>query len=83
LEIRGLGIVQVPWVENIALCLVVDLKPQHAIDRMPELGEMQTSILDVLLPRFMIDAAQPSAAARIRSFPFHLHVKSANELPLK
>jgi hypothetical protein len=78
-----LGIVQAPWVEDIALCLVVDLQPQHAIDRMPEWGELQTTIEDVLFPRFMIDAAQPSAAARIRSFPFHLHEKSANELPLK
>jgi HPr kinase/phosphorylase len=72
LEMRGLGIVDLAWVENIALSLVVDLMPHKNIDRLPEDFDLQVEILGINIPRLMIDPAQNSACARIRSFPFHI-----------
>jgi HPr kinase/phosphorylase len=72
LEIRGRGIVECPWVENIALALVVDLVPFKDIERMPEDDALYIEFLSYKFPHLMIDPSQASACARIRSFPFHL-----------
>jgi HPr kinase/phosphorylase len=72
LEIRGHGIVEVPWLENIVLALIVDLMPHKNIERMPKDVELQAEILGITIPRLMIDPTQHSACARIRSFPFHI-----------
>jgi HPr kinase/phosphorylase len=72
LEIRGRGIVEVSWVENIVLALIVDLMPHKSIERMPEQNELRAEILGITIPRLAIDPTQNSACARIRSFPFHI-----------
>jgi HPr kinase/phosphorylase len=66
LEVRGVGIVNCPSVENIPVVLVVDVKPSETIERMPEPQQLLTSILGVELPCFAIDADHPSAASRLR-----------------
>jgi HPr kinase/phosphorylase len=68
LEIRGQGIVDFAWTENIALCLVADLAPVSEIPRMPEAHDLTASLLGIELPRLVLDPAYASAPARIRSF---------------
>jgi HPr kinase/phosphorylase len=68
LEIRGQGIVALPWVENIHLHLVVDLVPVADIVRMPELDERTTNLCGIAIPRLALDATWASAPAQIRSF---------------
>jgi HPr kinase/phosphorylase len=68
LEIRGQGIVDIVWTENIALCLVVDLAPVPEIPRMPDAHDLTTTLLGVEVPRLVLDPAPASAPARIRSF---------------
>jgi serine kinase of HPr protein (carbohydrate metabolism regulator) len=67
LEIRGVGILEMPWVGGVALQLVVDLMPFAEIPRMPEAPEMMTSLLGANIRCLALDPSQPSAPARIRS----------------
>ena len=73
LEMRGRGILTVPCRKNAKLWLVIDLKSQAEITRMPEPGEMITDILGVQFPVFSVDPTAPSAAARIRSLLSEMH----------
>ncbi|MEM8948438.1 MAG: HPr kinase/phosphatase C-terminal domain-containing protein [Pseudomonadota bacterium] len=64
IELRGMGIMRVPFEEG-ALDLVVDLKPAaSAFDPLPEPASM--SWLGVDLPKIELDATAPSAVARIK-----------------
>ncbi len=70
LEVRGLGILLLPHVEQVPLRLVVHLCPWHEIERMPE-PEME-ELQGVSLPIVRIDAERPRAAARLRAALMHL-----------
>jgi HPr kinase/phosphorylase len=67
MEIRGQGIVEAPWVSDIAICLVVDLMAETQISRLPEADELTTTLLGLATPRLALDASGNSAPARIRS----------------
>jgi HPr kinase/phosphorylase len=67
MEIRGQGIVEVPWVSDIAIYLVVDLMAEAQIPRMPEAHELTATLLGLATPRLALDADGNSAPARIRS----------------
>jgi HPr kinase/phosphorylase len=73
LEIRGRGIVTVSHRKKAKLYLVIDLRSQVEITRMPERDDMITDILGVHFPLQCVDPTAPSAAARIRSFLSELH----------
>jgi serine kinase of HPr protein (carbohydrate metabolism regulator) len=64
IEVRGLGILPVPSVEEIALALVVELKPQGEIERLPE--PKRWSCLGIELPVVEIDPRAASATAKLR-----------------
>jgi HPr kinase/phosphorylase len=66
LEIRGVGIQTVAFVENIPVVLVIDLKPASEIERMPDRHKLSTTILGVKVACFAIDPTHPSAANRLR-----------------
>jgi HPr kinase/phosphorylase len=68
LEIRGQGIVDLRWVGNLKLALIVDLTLKSHIPRMPEPIDLFTELLGLRFPRLYLDATQASAAARVRSF---------------
>ena len=71
LEIRGLGIVRVEPAGPTHLGLVVDLVAAARIERYPAAaGEVR--YLDCRVPLVLIDAAAPSAAARVRAALCHL-----------
>lgn len=64
LEVRGLGIVEVPRLAEAPVGLVVDLVPAEEVQRLPE----PASVLlhGVRVPRLAIAPFQASAAAKLR-----------------
>ena len=67
MEIRGLGIAKVPYVEDVPLAMVVDIEPTSNIERLPDPEFKTFEALGVSVPRIAIDASQSSAAARVRA----------------
>jgi len=64
LEVRGVGIVQLPYRAVCRLGLVVDLDPQARPERLPEPDLLP--LLGVALPRLRLDPTMPSACAKVR-----------------
>jgi serine kinase of HPr protein (carbohydrate metabolism regulator) len=75
LEIRGLGIVELPFRPQAALGLVVTLSDTPEIERMPEPGDLSCEILGTSLPMFRLDPRTASAPARVRAAVDSLSVK--------
>lgn len=67
LEIRGIGIVEIPYQPRAELELVIDLKPHAQIERLPEALSLRTEILGLDFPCYAIDPTSSSAAAKIRA----------------
>lgn len=65
LEVRGVGIVRLPYRPQVVLGLVVDLVPAEAAPRLPE-AEDRVAVLDATLPRVVMISGQHDAAQRIR-----------------
>lgn len=64
IELRGIGIMRVPFKERM-LDLAVDLLPAgSSVDQLPE--PMTASWLGLSLPKVMLDARAPSAVAKLR-----------------
>ncbi|MGF1592361.1 MAG: RNase adapter RapZ [Kiloniellaceae bacterium] len=64
LEVRGLGIVELPFRAGLPVALVADLRPAAAIERLPTID---TEVLaGVTLRRVDIDPAQLSAPEKLR-----------------
>ena len=76
LEIRGQGIVNLEYVQDIALVLVVDLVPACEIARMPEPEELITELLGLSVPRLALDGHSAAAPAKLRSKCFSSQVKT-------
>ena len=51
IEVRGLGIVRVPYVEQAPVGLAMDLTEQGEVPRMPDIKQSTTSLQGVILPR--------------------------------
>jgi HPr kinase/phosphorylase len=66
LEVRGLGIITVPTIDEAPVALIVDLLPVDQIERMPAPEDQRTELLGITLPRLALDPLMPSAASRIR-----------------
>ncbi|MBL8791163.1 MAG: HPr kinase/phosphatase C-terminal domain-containing protein [Rhizobiales bacterium] len=66
IELRGQGILRLPYLASAAVALVVDLRDGHEIERMPEERLLATEIAGVAIPRMALDRAQPAAPAMIR-----------------
>jgi HPr kinase/phosphorylase len=65
LEVRGFGIVKLPWHPESRLGLVVELQqPDAALARLPEPDPYE--LLGVALPHLRLDPRAPSAVAKIR-----------------
>ncbi len=65
LEVRGLGIVRLPYQSLCPVQMIVDLLPDG--DRPDRLPDPDTeSLLDVTLPRWCLNALEPSAPAKVR-----------------
>lgn len=66
LEVRGLGIMEVPYVASAQLVLAVDLVPAEDVPRMPPEPWEQTVIAGVSLPLLRLAAFEPSAALKLK-----------------
>jgi serine kinase of HPr protein (carbohydrate metabolism regulator) len=62
LEVRGIGIVDLPYATSVTLGLVVRLTAES--ERMPE--ESRHALLGVELPLIDVDPRHPSAPAKVR-----------------
>lgn len=64
MEVRGLGIIGVPWVEAAPLALVFDLVSPDKVERLPEPAFVK--IGEITLPRLALAPFESSAPAKIR-----------------
>ncbi len=64
IELRGYGIITMPYRSDAEIDLVVDLKPSRDIERMPD-GKTVT-LEGVAIPVLDIDGFEASAVAKIR-----------------
>ena len=62
MEVRGIGIVEVEQVDDVAVCLVVELSGE--VDRLPDEGR-ERLILGANIPLVGIDAQAASAPAKV------------------
>lgn len=64
IEVRGLGILRVPYRGRVPLALVVDLVPAAQVERLPE--PSSAAFLGLALPRLALAAFEASAPAKVR-----------------
>jgi len=64
IEVRGLGIVTLPYVSPVAAGLIVDLGGDEPIDRLPDPPETR-ELLGVRLPVLRVNAFEASAALKV------------------
>lgn len=67
LEIRGLGIAELPIERDVALRLAVRLTPAAEIERLPDLARSRMDILGISIPLVLLDPEKASAPARLRA----------------
>lgn len=67
LEIRGLGIAEVPIERDVPLRLAVRLTPAADIERLPDLARSRMEILGVSIALVLLDPEKSSAPARLRA----------------
>ncbi|HZH26443.1 MAG TPA: HPr kinase/phosphatase C-terminal domain-containing protein [Azospirillaceae bacterium] len=64
IEVRGIGIVELPWHAPVPVGLVADLVPRDTVERMPE--PSWTEMLGVRVRHTALHAFDASAPARLR-----------------
>lgn len=64
LEVRGLGVVRVPYRARVPLALVVELVAPKDVERLPEPSSAQ--LLGVMMPRVVLAAFEASTPAKVR-----------------
>ena len=67
LEVRGLGILEVPCRPQSVLALIVRLSDAAAIERLPDPQDLTCMILRQNLPLLRLDPRSASAPARVRA----------------
>jgi HPr kinase/phosphorylase len=67
LEVRGHGILRLPYVSPVAVALVVDLRPSADCPRMPEPDELCVELCGVRVARIFIASGAPDGSARVRA----------------
>lgn len=65
IEVRGMGLVRVPFTAQALVSLVVSLRPWTSIERYPGDALRRTSILGLSVPTTDIDPQSASAVARV------------------
>lgn len=72
LEVRGIGIVEIPHLAACPVALVVDIRPLTECDRMPAAAARTTTLLGIALPRLDLPAGAVDGPARVRFALAHL-----------
>jgi HPr kinase/phosphorylase len=78
IEIRGLGIVQIPFCPETILHLIVVLGHPEQMPRMPEPADLFGKFVEARLPRIVLDPRAASAPARVRAALDALSVDDPN-----
>ncbi|QIK96171.1 aldolase [Sphingomonas sp. HDW15A] len=73
MEVRGLGIVDMPWVDDVPVALAVELVSE--VHRMPD-ESRERSFLSVPVPLVSIDPTTASAAAKVRLAIEHFGIRT-------
>lgn len=63
LEVRGVGIVQLPYMEKVEVKAVIDLSPQNKIERFP--CKKEVKILGEKLPLFFLKPFEASSLEKL------------------
>jgi serine kinase of HPr protein (carbohydrate metabolism regulator) len=66
IEVRGVGIVQRPFLPSVAIRLVVDLLPMEECERLPDAAERLRDLEGIAIPRLRLPIGIPDAATRVR-----------------
>ena len=66
LEVRGIGIVEMPHLAACPVALVVDIRPPADCERMPPAEALAVTLLGVSLPRLVLPAGASDGAVRVR-----------------
>ena len=65
LEIRGVGIVAMPFYPKAQIQLIVDLVADRAVERLPL--DLSVSVLNIAIPCLKLDSFTSSASAKVRA----------------
>ena len=71
IELHGIGILELPYVERAQLILIVDLQPSRPVERMPDWTRTD-QILGVDLAKLDLSPFEPSAPLKLRAAFQHL-----------
>jgi serine kinase of HPr protein (carbohydrate metabolism regulator) len=63
LEVRGVGLITVPYARSAKLALVIDLVDREVVPRLPE--PESTAVLGVSIPRLALDAFSAAAPLKV------------------
>ncbi len=66
LEVRGVGVLSVPYLERAHIGLAVTLSPDRG-ERIPDFDRQVCEIAGIAVPNLMLDAFEASAPAKIRA----------------
>jgi serine kinase of HPr protein (carbohydrate metabolism regulator) len=64
LEVRGIGVVALPFVSDVELALIVDLVPSGAMARLPD-PRLPVEIIGIFVPAVDLDATEVSAPQKL------------------
>jgi len=67
LEIRGLGIAQIDYVRRYPVGLVVQIRPEDRIERLPDFPTTSINIMGLAIPMIEISDHNTNAAAIVRA----------------
>lgn len=65
LEVRGVGVMAMPFYPKAQIRLIVDLVADRAVERLPL--DLSASVLDIAIPCLKLDPFTASAPAKIRT----------------
>jgi HPr kinase/phosphorylase len=67
IEIRGIGIMRMPYADAAQIALVVDLLPLESCPRMPDEGERNAALLGRQVPRLALPIGAVDGVLRVRT----------------
>jgi len=72
LEVRGVGILKLPYLEQAEIALVAELVPHGDVPRMPEIPFPTREICGVSIPHLALDPFEPSAPLKLWAAVHHM-----------
>ena len=67
IEVRGVGVIAVPFVPEAAIVLIVELLPEEACVRLPDEAERTTDLLGVAMARLTVPIDDPAGDVRVHA----------------